>query len=130
MKSYIFCPTEKCQSLIMALQIYWSKVLTDQPGLCRFFRKHKIVKKKKKKNLKTERVKQVIIHLSKLLKFIFRKSHNVNFWSENGKYPTKIRAFNFTTDDYPVYWTFKFTLYSIGFEWKKSVDLLVCEFFL
>ena len=25
--------------------IYWSKVLIDQQGLCQFFRKHKIVKK-------------------------------------------------------------------------------------
>ena len=50
-------------------------VLTDQPGLCQFFRKHKIVK-----NLNlTATIKQVIIHLSKLLKFIFRKSHYVTF---------------------------------------------------
>ena len=49
---------------------------------------------------------------------------------KNGKYPTQIRAFNFTSVDYPVYWAFKITLSSIGFEWKKSVDLLVSEFFL
>ena len=41
--------------------VYWSKVLTD-----RFFRKHNIVK-----NLKTETIKQVIIHLSNLLKCFF-----------------------------------------------------------
>ena len=46
------------------------KVLTDQPGRCHFFRKYKIVK-----SLKRITIKQVIIHLSKLLKFIFRKSH-------------------------------------------------------
>ena len=52
--------------------IYWSKVLTNQPGWYRFFRKHKIVN-----NLKRATIKQVIIHLSKLLKFIFRKNHYV-----------------------------------------------------
>ena len=56
--------------------------------------------------------------------FFFRKSHYVFFfWSKNGKYPTQIRAFNFTTVDYPVYWTFKITLSSIGFEWK---NVLIC----
>ena len=45
-------------------------------------------------------------------------------------YPIQIRAFNFTTADYPVYWTFKITLSSIGFDWKKSVGLLGSEFFL
>ena len=54
--------------------IYWSKVLTGQPERCQFFRKYKIVK-----NLKTATIKQVIIHLSKLSKFIFRKSHYVTF---------------------------------------------------
>ena len=54
--------------------IYWSKVLTDQPGSCQFFRKYKIVK-----NLKRATIKQVIILLSKLLKFSFRKSHYVTF---------------------------------------------------
>ena len=98
--------------------IYWSKVLTDQQGSCRFFRKHKIVK-----NLKTATIKQVIIHLSNLLKRFFRKSHYVFFLVKNGKYPTPIRAFNFTTVDYPVYWTFKITLSSTGFEWKKA---LIC----
>ena len=57
--------------------IYWSKVLTDQQGSCRYFRKHKIVK-----NLKTATIKQVIIHLSNLLKRFFRKSHYVFFWSK------------------------------------------------
>ena len=56
-------------------QIYWSKVLTDEQGLCRFFRKHKIVK-----NLKTATIKQVIIYLSNLLKCFFRKSHYVFFF--------------------------------------------------
>ena len=98
--------------------IYWSKVLTDQQGLCRVFRKHKIVN-----NLKTATIKQVIIHLTNLLKCFFQKSHYVIFWSKNGKYPTQIRAFYFTIVDYPVYWTFKITLSSIGFEWKK---VLIC----
>ena len=35
-------------------------------------------------------------------------------------YPTHIPALNFITVDYPVYWTFKITLSSIGFEWKKK----------
>ena len=48
--------------------VYWSKVLTDQQGLCIFFRKHKIVK-----NLKTAKIKQVIVHLSNLLKCVFRE---------------------------------------------------------
>ena len=73
------------------LLIYWSKVLTDQQGLCRFFRKHKIVK-----NLKTATIKQVIIHLSNLLKCFFQKKSLCIFWSKNGKYPTQIRALNFT----------------------------------
>ena len=95
--------------------LYWSKVLTDQSEY-RFIRKHKIVN-----NPKRATIKQVIIHLSKLLKFIFRKSHCVTFFlSKNWTYPIKIRAFNFTTVDYPVYWTFKITLSSIGFEWKKK----------
>ena len=101
----------------ISVVVYWSKVLTDQQGLCRYFWKHKIVK-----NLKTATTKQVIIHLSNLLKCFFRKSHYVIFLVKNGKYPTQIRTFNFTTVDYPVYWTFKITLSSIGFEWKKSVD--------
>ena len=66
----------------------------------------------------------MIIHLSKLLKFIFRKSHYVNFWSNNGTYPAEIRGFKFTTVDYLAYCTFKITLSSIGCEWKKSVDVL------
>ena len=64
--------------------IYWSKVLTDQQGLCRFFRKHKIVK-----NLKTATIKQVIIHLSNLQKMFFflffffqKKSLCILFWSK------------------------------------------------
>ena len=93
-------------------KIYWSKVLTDQQGLCRFFRKHKIVK-----NLKTATIKHVIIHLSNLTKCFFRKKSLCNFLvKKNGKYPTQIRAFNFTTVDYPVYWTFNITLSPISFD--------------
>ena len=75
------------------------------------------------KNLKTATIKQVIIHLSILLKKISEKVIMQFFWSKNGKYPTQIRAFNFTTVDYLVYWTLKITLSSIGFEWKT---VLIC----
>ena len=37
----------------MCHKVYWSKVLTDQQGLCRFFRKHKVVKNLKKSDNKT-----------------------------------------------------------------------------
>ena len=101
------------------LIIYWSKVLTDEQGLCRFSRKHKIVK-----NLKTATIKQVIYSSFKFTKKLFSERVIMYFfWSKNGKYTTQIRAFNFTTADYPVYWTFKITLSSIGFEWKK---VLIC----
>ena len=81
--------------------------------------------------MKTATIKQVIIYLSKVLKFIFRKkNHFVVSLVKKWKVPTKIRAFNFTTVDHPVYWTFKVTLSSIRFERKESVDLLVSEFFL
>ena len=44
----------------------------------------------------------------------FQKTSLCNFFGQkNGKYPTQIRAFNFTTVDYPVYWTFKITLSSM-----------------
>ena len=54
----------------------------------------------------------------------------LRFCSKHRTYPTEIRAFNFTTVNYPVYRTFKFTLSSIGFERKESIDLLVSDFFL
>ena len=60
--------------LFLFRHLYWSKVRTDQTEWYRFFRKHKIVN-----NLKRVTIKQVIIHLSKLLKFIFRKRHYVTF---------------------------------------------------
>ena len=61
----------------------------------------------------------------KITKIYFQKKSSCNFFGQiNGKYPTKIRAFNFTTVGYPVYWTFKITLSSIGFEWKK---VLICK---
>ena len=143
-KNFIFCP---CQNqLIMTLQfvqawcrlqrhvnihrhvirlVYWFKVLTDQQGLCRFFRKHKIVK-----NLKTATVKKVIIHLSNLLKCFFRKCHYVFFLVKKWKvpYPNTILQFHncwlsrvLDIQDH----TF--------FHWlwmEKSVDLLLSEFFL
>ena len=60
----------------------------------------------------------------KSTKIYFQKKSLCNlFWSKNGKYSTKIHAFNFTTVDYPVYWTVKITPSSIGFEWEK---VLIC----
>ena len=107
--------------------VYLSKVLTDQQGLCRFFRKHKIVKKDENSDNKTGDYSS--FKFTKM--FFFQKKSLCNcFGQKNGKYPIQIRAFNFTTVDYPVYWTFKITLSFIGFEWKKSVDLLISEFFL
>ena len=91
--------------------LYWSKVLTDQQGLCRFFWKHKIVK-----NLKTATIKQVIIQLSNSLYFFF-------FFQKMESTLPKYTPSIFTTVDYPVYWTFKITLSSIGFEWEK---VLIC----
>ena len=64
----------------MGNEIYWSKVLTDQQGICRFFRKHKIVK-----NLKTATVKQVIIHLSNFLKCFFQKKSLCNSFGQKMK---------------------------------------------
>ena len=68
------CPTNVWHLLYIT---YWSKVLTDQQILCRFFRKHKIVK-----NLQTATIKQVIIHLSNLLKCFFQKSYYVIFFGQ------------------------------------------------
>ena len=64
------------------INIYWPKVLTDQSGWTRFFRRLEILRKLKRTNLK-----QVIIHLSKLLKFIFEKSHYVTFFASDWKVP-------------------------------------------
>ena len=63
-------------------KLYWPKVLTVQSGWSRFFRKHELWRKLKRTNYK-----QVIIHLSKLLKFIFRKSHYVTFLASDWKVP-------------------------------------------
>ena len=57
----------------------------------------------------------------------FQKKSLCIFFGQKMVKNTQIRAFNFTTVDYPVYWTFKITLSSIGFDWKKSVDLLVVD---
>ena len=64
------------------IDIYWPKVLTDLSGWSRFFRKLEILRK-----LKRTILKQVIIHLSKLVKFIFRKSHDVTFLASDWKVP-------------------------------------------
>ena len=91
-----------------------------------YVRKHKIVKKSEHSDNKTG-----VYSSFKLPKMFFRKKSLCKFfWSKNGKYPTQIRVFNFTTVDYAVYRTLKITLSSIGFEWNKSVDLLVSDFFL
>ena len=37
---------------LWAKQVYWSKVLADQPEWCRFFRKHKIIKNLKRATIK------------------------------------------------------------------------------
>ena len=79
--------------------MYWPKVQTDQSGWSRFFRKLEIFRKWKRTNLK-----QMIIHLSKLLKFIFRKSHYVSFLGQRLegtllKYVLSILS----AIDYPVY---------------------------
>ena len=66
----------------ISVVVYWSKVLTDQQGLCRYFWKHKIVK-----NLKTATTKQVIIHLSNLLKCFFQKKSLCNFFGQKWKVP-------------------------------------------
>ena len=58
-----------------------------------------------------------IIHLSKLPKFIFRKSHYVTFGK---KMERTLSIYNVWLS---VYWIFKIT--SIGFEWKKSFGFLV-----
>ena len=105
--------------------IYWSKVLTGHQGLCRVFRKHKIVN-----NLKTATIKQVIIHLSNLLKCFFRKGHYVIFLVKKWKvsYPnTRLQFHNcwlsrvLDIQDHTFFHWF----------WmEKTVDLLVSEFFL
>ena len=90
--------------------VYWPKVLTDQSEWSRFFRKLEILRTLKRTNLK-----QVIIHLSKLLKFIFRKSHYVMFGQRlEGTLP-KYALSILSAIDYPVYWTSITILSSIGF---------------
>ena len=103
--------------------LYWSNVLTDQPRWYRFFRKHKIVN-----NLKRATIKQVIIHLSKLLKTNFRKSHYVTFWVQKME-----RTLPNTRLQFYDCWLFR--LLDIQnhtfFHWfwmEKSVDTLVSEF--
>ena len=107
------------------LNIYWSKALPDQPGWCRFFRKYSIVQ-----NLKRATIKQVIIHLSKLLKFIFRKSHYVTFLANNWKVPCQNTRLQF--DHCWLSRVLDIQNFSF-FHWfwmGKSIDLLVSEFFL
>ena len=98
--------------------IYWSKVLTDQPGRCQFFRKYKIVK-----NLKRATIKQVIIQLSKLLKFIFRKSHYVTFLHKTLNVPYRNTRLQF----YHCYLSSVLDIqnhtFFHRFEWKK---VLIC----
>ena len=67
---------------LLPVFIYWLKVLIDQSGWNQFFRKLEILRKLKWTNLK-----QVIIHLSKLLKFIFRKGHYITFLASGWKAP-------------------------------------------
>ena len=85
----------KCLVITLRNKIYWSKVLTDQQGLFRFFRKHKIVKN----------------HLSNLLKRFFQKKSLCNFFGQKmestlPKYAPSISQL------------LKITLSSVGFKWK------------
>ena len=105
--------------------IYWSKVLTDQPGWYRFFRKHKIVN-----NLKRTTIKQMIIHLSKLPNFIFRKSNYVTFLVKKWNVPYQNTRLQF-------YHCWLSRVLDVQnhtfFHWfwtEKSVDFLVSEVFL
>ena len=95
-------------------KIYWSKCLTDQPGWYRFFRNHKIVN-----NLKRATIKQFIIHLSKLLKFIFRKSHYVTFLGKKWNVPYQNTRLQFYHCWLFRVLEFKITLSTIGFQCKK-----------
>ena len=60
----------------------------------------------------------MIIHLSKLLKFSFRKSHYVTFLVKKWNIPYQNTPFPFTTVDYLVYWRLKITL-PLFFNGKK-----------
>ena len=116
---HILKKCEKVNLKKLLKQIYWSKFLTDHRGLCRFCRKHKIAKKSENSDNKTGDYSSF-----KFTKMFFqKKSLCIFFGQTNGKYPTQIRAFNFTTVDYHVYWTFKITLSFIGFQWIK---VLIC----
>ena len=85
-----------------------SEDVVDFSGNLKYLEK---LKKKKKTNLK-----QMIIHLSKLQKFIFRKSHYVTFFGQRleGTLPEYAPSI-LSAVDYPVYWTFIIILSSIGF---------------
>ena len=96
---------------------YYTGPKADQPGLGRFSRKHKIVK-----NLNTVTIKQVIIHLPKLLKFIFRKSHCVTFLVKKWKVPYQNTRLQF--EHYPLYWT-KSHFLPLVLNGKKK-EVLIC----
>ena len=79
------------QNMPICDKIYWSKVLTDQPGLCRCFRKYK-KKKKKKKKKKTNKIKKSEksdnkTDPSKLLIFISEKIIMYFFFVKKWKVP-------------------------------------------
>ena len=118
-------PVQQHSFVEIGHEIYWSKVLTDQQGLCRFFRKHKNSKISENSNNKTGdyssfKFTKMFFQKKSLCIFLVQKMEST---LPRYEYPTQICAFNFTTFDYPVYWTFKITLSSIGFEWKKA---LIC----
>ena len=106
-------------------QIYLPKILIDQSGWSRFLRKLEILRKLKRTNLK-----QVIIPLSKLLKFIFRKSHCYFFGQRLDGTVPKYAPSVLSAIGYLVYCTFIIILSSIGFLWRNSVDVFDCEIFL
>ena len=97
--------------------VYRSKALTDQPELYRFFRKHKLVKKSENSDNKTgdySSFKIAKIYMS-LCNLFGQKME-----STLPKYAPSI----YTTVDYPVYWTFKIILSSIGKCWFASLWVL------
>ena len=110
--------------MINRLHVHWSKVLNNQLGWC-FFRKHKIVK-----NLKRATIKQVIIHLSKSRKFIFRKSLYVTFFGQKMERTLP----EYAPSILPVFIICVFVVqnhtFFFWFWMEKSADLLVSEFFL
>ena len=105
-------------------KLYWSKVLIDQQGLCQFFRKHKIVTK-----LETATIKQVIIHLSNLLKCFFKKRQYVFIFGQKIESTLPKSRLQFHNLIIPFIGHSRSHFLPLDLN-GKSVDLLVSEFFL